>query len=233
MIDTSWQAIINKALSSLDEEYLEFLKQDKGYFPPYKHFLNAFKTLPKHKTKAILFGQDPYPRCESAIGYAFIDGKVENLFSKTGLSKEVNKATSLRNFLKMQLRAEGFLHVKPTQEAIANLPKENLIEHIMELKNNFEKNGILLLNRALIFTNKKDTRLHVKKFEPFMKSFLDSLKNEKLDLILFGNEAKTIRKLLPKNHNFKLISTPHPYNVSFINDEEVLEYFSKLKLMRV
>ncbi len=231
MIDKSWQDILQKSLNSLDSEYMKFLQKDEGYFPKYEHFLNVFKTLSRTHTKAILFGQDPYPREESAIGYAFIDGKVGDIFSHTGLSKEVNKATSLRNFIKMQLKAEGFLHVKPTQEDIANLPKENLIKTINELKNNFEKEGILLLNRALVFTNKKDTRLHVKAFKPFMKTFLGELKNEKLDLILFGNEAKTIKELLPLNHNFNLISTPHPYNISFIENEDVLGYFKNLKLM--
>jgi len=72
-VDASWKGILEKALNALDDEYLEFLKTDNSYFPDQKNFLNAFKTLPLEKTKYILFGQDPYPREESAIGYAFID----------------------------------------------------------------------------------------------------------------------------------------------------------------
>lgn len=230
MIQNDWKPIVDKALNSLDREYLEYLRQNKGYFPDFNNFLNAFKTLPKANTKAILFGQDPYPRKQSAIGYAFIDGMVEEIFSPSGFSKQVNRATSLRNFLKMQLKAQGYLHDVTTQEAIKNIPKDNLIKTITDLKNNFEKNGILLLNRALIFTDKKETRVHVKAFKPFMKSLLAQIKDMQIDLILFGNEAKTIHELLPQNHNFNLLNTPHPYNVSFIQNEVVLKHFSKIKL---
>lgn len=230
-VHPSWQKIVDTSLNALDEEYLNFLHVNKAYFPDKNNFLNAFKTLPKHKTKAILFGQDPYPRQQSAIGYAFIDGMVEEIFSQTGFSKQVNRATSLRNFLKMQLCVEGFLDKDTSQEAIAKLPKQNLINSIHELKNNFQKEGILLLNRSLIFTCKEDSKKHIKAFQPFMKAFLHQIAHESYHLILFGNEAKTITNLLPKNHNFTFIKTMHPYNVSFIEDVHVREYFSKLRLL--
>lgn len=231
MIDKSWQQIIQKGLDSLDREYWLFLQTDKHYFPDFENFLNPFKTLPKKDTKAILFGQDPYPRKQSAIGYAFIDGMVDEIFSQNGFSKAVNRATSLRNFLKMQLKAEKFLTDNVTQTAIKNLPKNVLIKSIIDLKNNFEHEGVLLLNRALIFTDKKRTKFHVKKFEPFIKSILHDLKDRQIDLILFGNEAQTINKLLPSLHSFNIINTPHPYNISFIENREAIEYFSKKKLV--
>lgn len=231
-IHNSWHRIVEKSLKALDKEYLEFLQTNKTYFPNKENFLNAFKTLPQSKTKAILFGQDPYPREKSAVGYAFIDGMVEEIFSDTGFSKRVNRATSLRNFLKMQLSVEGFLNDDVSQEAIAKTPKDKLINSIYELKNNFEKEGILLLNRALVFTSKTDSRFHIKQFRPFMKTFLQNIAHKDFTLILFGNEAKTIETLLPSKHNFTLIKTPHPYNVSFIKDEDVKLYFSQLKLIQ-
>lgn len=231
-VHESWQDIIDRSLHALDKEYLEFLHVNQDYFPNINNFLNAFKTLPKNKTKAILFGQDPYPRKESAIGYAFIDGRVKTLFSQKGFSKEVNRATSLRNFLKMQLSVEGFLSQDTSQEAIAGILKNSLINSIYELKDNFEKEGILLLNRALIFTCKQKSKTHINSFEPFIKVFLQSLLQEPYDLILFGNEAKSITKLLPTNHNFNLIKTMHPYNISFIKDLHVREYFSKFSLVK-
>lgn len=231
-VHQSWQNTINKCLKSLDEEYLNFLHVNKEYFPKKESFLNAFKTLPKEKTKAILFGQDPYPREKSAIGYAFIDGNVKEIFSQNGFSKEVNRATSLRNFLKMQLGVEGFLEKDTSQEAIANLSKQNLIGSIEELKNNFEKEGILLLNRALIFTCKQESKKHIKAFEPFIKTLLQELSCKPYDLILFGNEAKSITKILPPKHHFTPIQTIHPYNISFINNPLIREYFSKLSLVK-
>ncbi len=132
-VDKSWQEIIEYAYAGLRPEYREFLEKDEGYFPTCKNFLNAFKTLPLHKTKYILLGQDPYPREQSASGYAFIDGAVKTLFSDKGFSKEVNKATSLRNFLKMLLVADGYLKADDvSQEAISKLDKSHLVNSIDE-----------------------------------------------------------------------------------------------------
>ncbi len=231
-VHSSWQKIVDEAINSLDEEYFRFLLYDTSYFPNKENFLNAFSTLSLDKTKSILFGQDPYPREQSATGYAFIDGMVGNLFSSSGLSKNANKATSLRNFLKMQLKAEGLLQNDTSQEAIVKLDKTTLISTIWELKESFEAQGILLLNKSLIFTQKKDINRHMKSFEPFIRSFLNSIKDRDIELILFGNGAKSIEKLLPSKHNFTLLRAPHPYNVSFIDNEEVLSYFGTKKILK-
>ncbi len=231
-IHSSWRNIIDNALNSLDLEYRNYIKSSNDFFPNQDNFLNAFKSLSLNDTKAILFGQDPYPRQKSAIGYAFIDGMVEGIFSKNGFSKDVNRATSLRNFLKMQLKAEGYLSESVSQEAISKLDKKNLINSIYDLKDNFEKNGVLLLNRALIFTQKKDTNKHIKNFTPFMVSLLEALKMRKIDLILFGNGAKSIEKILPYKHNYTLIKAPHPYNISFISNEQVIKYFGQMQLLK-
>ncbi|NLC28154.1 MAG: uracil-DNA glycosylase, partial [Campylobacteraceae bacterium] len=96
---SSWEARIDAAINALSPEYRSFLEKSNNYFPT--KWLAPFSSLPLKKTKAILFGQDPYPRYESATGYAFIDGAVEEIFSSSGFSKKVNRATSLRNFFKM------------------------------------------------------------------------------------------------------------------------------------
>ncbi len=230
-IHKTWQNIINNALNSLDKEYLKYLQSWGDFFPDRDNFLNAFKSLDRKNTKAILFGQDPYPRQESATGFAFIDGLVEEIFTPTGFSKRVNRATSLRNFLKMQLKAGGYLTDDVSQEAIARLDKTNLISSIFDLRDNFHSQGTLLLNTSLIFTQKKDITKHMKNFKPFMKSLLESLKQREIELILFGNEAKKIEKILPKEHKFILFKAPHPYNVSFISDESVLKYFGQKRLL--
>ncbi|WP_458700719.1 uracil-DNA glycosylase [Sulfurospirillum sp. 1307] len=232
-VDESWQDIIEYAYDGLDSEYREFLENNRGYFPTYENFLNAFHTLKLENTKYILFGQDPYPREKSAIGYAFIDGNVKEIFSKTGLSKEVNRATSLRNFIKMLLLCEGVLKEDNLrQEAIAKLDKTNYINSIDELRVNFEKNGVLLLNTALIFTDKKDTKLHVKKFRVFIQRVLSRLDRNKIELILFGNMAKDIKKQIPISLEFKSFETLHPYNVGFIYESKVQEFFKPMRLLR-
>jgi len=227
----SWSELITRAYGSLDAAYREFLENDSSYFPNKENYLNAFKTLPRNEVKYILFGQDPYPREESAGGYAFIDEKVKRLFSDTGLSKEVNRATSLRNFIKMALVARGDLSVEDTsQDAIAALDKTALIDTITQLRINFEKNGILLLNTALIFTDKKSSNRHVKAWRPFMQSLLHDLKEENPKLILFGTHAQALKKYLPLEM-FETIEMEHPYNHSFISNKNVLNLFRPMKLL--
>jgi len=230
-VDVSWQEIIEYAYDGLSPKYREFLEKDEMYFPTFSNFLNAFHTLSLEKTKYILFGQDPYPRRESANGYAFIDANVKTLFSQNGFSKEVNKATSLRNFFKMLLLGDDYLKENNlTQEAISKIDKSEFIDSIDELRLNFERSGILLLNTALVFTCKEDTKLHVKEFRVFMQRLLSRLTEHNIELILFGSMAKDIKKSLPSALEFKTIETLHPYNIGFITDKKVQEFFKPFSL---
>lgn len=225
----SWHAILTKALLKLEPEYLEFVLSG-NYLPSQGRIFNAFKTLPKDDVKYILFGQDPYPREKSAIGYAFIDGAVSSIFNQNRLSKEVNRATSLRNFIKMALVANGLLNGENTgKDAIEKINKTGLINSIYELKDNFEKNGVLLLNAALVFENKKRSAYHIKKWKPFIKELLNSI-NPDIKLILFGNGAKAIKEDL--NPPQESIEMEHPYNISFINSPAAHKLFKKMNLLQ-
>jgi len=227
-VHLSWRNLLLKAILQLDIEYLEFILTQK-YLPSNGRLFSAFKTLPKENLKYILFGQDPYPREDSAIGYAFIDGKVREIFNSNGLSKDVNRATSLRNFIKMALVAKGLLDASDiTKENIVKIKKYELINSIYELKDNFEKNGVLLLNTALIFEDKKRSNHHIKKWKPFIKYLLNNI-DSTVELILFGNPAKKIKKELNLEH--KAYEMEHPYNLSFINSKEAQELFSKMDLL--
>ncbi len=229
-IDKSWQEIVQKSLEAMDKNYIEFIEQNSGFFPDKDNFLNAFKTLSLDKTKYILFGQDPYPREESAIGYAFIDGRVKEIFDKKGgFTKEVNKATSLRNMMKMLLYCKGELKDDFSKKAVKKVDNSKYINSIYELKDNFEKNGVLLLNRALIFTDKGSIKYHASEWKPFIQTLLEQIPNN-IRLILFGNIAKDIDKF-PASKRFKKILLPHPYNIKFITDKEVLKLFCPMKLL--
>ena len=231
MLDSTWKTLIEKAYTELSAEYREFLESNSGYFPSKTAYLNAFKTLPKHQVKYILFGQDPYPREESATGYAFIDGKVGEVFSSNGLSKAVNRATSLRNFIKMALVAEGQIDMDDlSQQRIASLDKSGYISSINELRRNFEKNGVLLLNTALIFTDKKASTKHIRAWQPFMRTLLEGLKEDAPTLILFGTHAKALKEAFDLEM-FETIEMEHPYNTSFISNPKAQKLFGPMKLL--
>jgi len=228
---TSWQPLLDEAYASLSQEYRTFLESNTDYFPTKENYFNAFKTLAREEVKYILFGQDPYPRKQSAGGYAFIDTHVKTLFSSNGLSKEVNRATSLRNFMKMALVASGDLDIEDTsQDAIVQVDKSQMIDSIEALRKNFEKNGVLLLNTALVFTDKKSSTKHVKAWRSFMYTLLKGLENENIKLILFGTHAKELKKHFPLER-FESIELEHPYNHMFIANPKALKLFSDMRLL--
>lgn len=228
VVDTSWQDDINGAFVTLSDAYRNFLEHG-NYFP--RNFLVPFTTLPKEQTKYILFGQDPYPREESASGYAFIDGAVENIFGDSGLSREVNRATSLRNFIKMAFVCRGERDV--SQSAIASLDKTHLIKTITQLRENFEKNGVLLLNASLVFTDKKSTPLHAKEWLPFMEKFLSCLETNDIKLILLGSFASLLHKQIASVQRFEVIVLEHPYNLSFVTNPKAHELFAPMNLLAI
>ncbi len=231
MSRSSWESVLTEAYASLESEYQRFLEKDKDYFPSKENYFNAFNTLSKEKVKYILFGQDPYPRKESAGGYAFIDTKVENLFSASGLSKEVNRATSLRNFMKMALVASDRLTTEDTsQEAITKLDKTEMIDSMDELRRNFEKNGVLLLNTALIFTDKKSSTKHIKAWKPFVQTLLNAMEEDAPKLILFGTHAKALKRQFTLD-KFETIELEHPYNHTFISNPKAIKLFGPMNLL--
>jgi len=232
-VDADWEPILLPALETLEEEYRGWLMQGRGYHPEREKMLAAFSTLRPSEVRYILFGQDPYPRVESATGYAFIDGRVKEIFSSSGLSKEVNRAVSLRNFIKMALVADGLLDPSDTsQAAIASLEKTEMISTMRELRSNFEKAGVLLLNTALVFSSKEESKRHIKSWRAFVRSFLGEMGSRSPRLILFGAHAGEIRKI-PGVAEMDAVEFEHPFNHSFVFNSRAHAFFGPMRLMRL
>jgi uracil-DNA glycosylase len=230
--DPSWHPCIKQALKSMSAAYLETLYQTNHWLPGPEAIFNAF-SLPVQQVNYVLFGESPYPRKESANGYAFWDQAVTQLWSESGLSKPVNRATSLRNIMKTLLVAEGLLDSKNTsQPDIAQIDKTTLIQTNAELFNNFLRHGFLLLNATPVLQT-TSVRKDATAWQPFMQYVLSFLCKERPDvqLILFGNIANAIDKFIP-THCSKKLYAEHPYNHSFIHNPQVLQFFSELHLLR-
>lgn len=225
---SDWKKILTNSLESMDQNYLQQLINSSDWLPGITHLFAAF-SLPLHKTKYILLGESPYPRSESANGYAFWDNAVDTLWSSKGLSKTVNRATSLRNWIKMLLVARGDLKMNYTsQECIANLDKHELVQTGEQLFNGMMDRGILLLNASLVYSPGK-VPYHARNWKPFMNTFLSqlSLANPSIQLILLGKIAETISSnKLPVG-----LIAEHPYNISFITNQKVIEFFKPLDLL--
>jgi len=231
-IDRSWEECLQKGLSQLDPLYLKSLSHSNEWLPGPQKIFNAF-SLPLNKVKYVLFGESPYPRAASANGYAFWDANVKELWSSTGMSKPVNRATSLRNILKMLLIAEGLLDPTDTgQEAIAKIDKTSLIQTNDAFFTHLLQQGFLLLNTTPVLQSgppQKDARA----WSPFMSQLLTCLLEyrPKTKLILLGRIASAIEALLPSSHTEKMYAE-HPYNLSFVTNPHVLNFFRPLHLLR-
>ncbi|MCD8524463.1 MAG: uracil-DNA glycosylase [Gammaproteobacteria bacterium] len=229
---SSWRLILEQALGRMDEQYLEFLLSDTRWLPGMDKVFNAFM-LPFEQVNYILLGESPYPRAASANGYAFWDQSVGEIWSTNGLSKSVNRATSLRNFIKMLLVAAKKIPIdKTTPQNIAKINKDSLIETNQELFEKLLASGFLLLNASLTLDN-TSVRLSSKQWKPFLREILLAIQKKRPipTLILLGNVAKHLAddvSTLP----FPKIIAEHPYNLSFISRPDVIQLFKPLNLLQ-
>lgn len=231
IVDASWRTCLEQGLASMDSQYLNTLSQAGDWLPGHNAIFNAF-TLPMNQTNYVLFGESPYPRQESANGYAFWDGAVRELWSAQGLSKKVNRATSLRNILKMLLVAEGLLQPDNTsQTAIAELDKSRFVQTNDAFFQNLIKHGFLLLNATPVLQSGSPT-LDAKAWHPFVATIIKCLLKSRpqVQFILLGKIANNISPLLAGTPN-DILYAEHPYNLSFIQNKKVINFFKPLHLL--
>jgi uracil-DNA glycosylase len=247
MAHSSWQPILLRGLDAMtgaDPAYLPSLAAD-SYLPTENRLFAAF-SLPLDAVHFVLFGEGPYPRVESATGVCFMDGAVESLWSEKGLSKQVNRATSLRNFMKMLLVTEGTLEPGNTSgEALQEVAGKTratgspYIQTLTELQANLTRHGFLLLNASLVFRAHVAPAKDAKAWLPFMKTVLDALadhadqKDRKPPtLVLWGKLAEQINAL-PMASRFPSVMSEHPYNLTFILNKPMQQLFKPMHLLRL
>jgi uracil-DNA glycosylase len=235
--DPSWRPHLRKGLEAVahaDPAYLPALAND-AYLPTEQRLFAAF-ALPLPSVRYVLVGEGPYPRAESATGVCFMDGAVGGLWSETGLSKPVNKATSLRNFMKMLLVADGRLQAGATGGAAlapvaAGVRHDGSIQTLAQLQDNLTAHGFLLLNASLVFRSHVAPAVDARAWLPFLQVVLDALAQSAPTLVLWGKIAEQVRKL-PGTERFAQVASEHPYNLSFIDHQAMQDLFRPMRLLR-
>lgn len=240
--DPSWHVDLLgglQAVADADVGYLDTLAQEH-YLPTRGRLLAAF-VQPFDAVRYVLIGEGPYPREASATGVCFMDGAVAGLWSDNGLSKPVNRATSLRNFIKMLLVAEGALQPDATTGgamatigAQAQAPGSGRVQTLAALQNNLIRQGFLLLNASLVFRTTVTPARDAQAWLPFLKTVLLALAERSTNppgLVLWGKIAGQINALegierLPR------IVAEHPYNLSFIRNRTMHEFFLPMALLQ-
>ena len=192
-IHPSWQPLIEQGLRLMNPSYLSELNQSTAnWLPGPQSLLNAF-SIPLDSVRYILLGESPYPRPQSANGYAFWDAAVTDLWSTSGLSKPVNRATSLRNFIKMLLVADQQLDQDTGQSAIAGVDKIAYAKTLSDLFGNMIHHGFLLLNASLVLSS-RPKQYDAKQWAPFIEFILHEISKHHpgVCIFVFGNFAQKI-----------------------------------------
>ncbi len=238
-----WQPVLAcglQAVAAADPAYLEQLAADH-YLPTGGRLFAAF-AQPLGAVRYVLVGEGPYPREESATGVCFMDGAVKDLWSSAGLSKPVNRATSLRNFMKMLMVADGLLAPDATGgEAVAAVAHRALaadstfIQTLPELQANLTQHGFLLLNAALVFRATVPPVKDAKAWRPLLETVLEALASRAGQpaptLVLWGKIAGWLDGLPAVSH-FSRSVAEHPYNLSFIQNVDMQSLFRPMHLLR-
>ena len=240
----SWRPILLRSLRDMavaDPQYLPLLVN--GAFLPTQGRLFAAFAQPIESVRYVLVGEGPYPREDSATGVCFMDGAVDELWSEQGLSKRVNRATSLRNFMKMLMVAAGLLAVESTKgdmiaavSAKARTAGSGFIQTLPDLQNNLTKQGFLLLNSALVFRPEVAPAKDAKAWRPLLNAVLDALLARGdlplPTLVLWGKIALWLEDLAPVAEFPKAIAE-HPYNLSFIAHTGMQQLFAPMRLLHL
>jgi uracil-DNA glycosylase len=243
--DVSWRPLLIEGLEAMmaaTPDYLPQLAQDQ-YLPTEQRLFAAF-ALPLNQVKYVLVGEGPYPRAESATGVCFMDGAVGGLWSEEsggGLSKPVNKATSLRNFMKMLLVADGQLQLSNTagdaMAAVSAQARSGAGSHILtlaDMQHKLTEQGFLLLNASLVFRSHVAPVKDAKAWLPFFQTVMAGLARQAATvptMVLWGKIAELLSKL-PVMKDFPQIVAEHPYNLSFIGNQAMHALFRPMRLLQ-
>lgn len=248
LADASWLDALRAGLAAMqaaDPAYLPALA-NSDYLPT-QHRLFAAFAQPRERVRYVLVGEGPYPRAESATGVCFMDGAVKSLWSDEpdgGLSKAVNRATSLRNFMKMLAVAAGELDVAQTGGAAMSVlaqrarnAPQTWIQTLAQLQANLENAGFLLLNATLVYRPDVAPLKDGRAWQPFLQRILQELAKAPQHgqplptLVLWGKIAQQL-EALPVLASLPKAVSEHPYNLSFIANTGMQQLFGPMNLLR-
>jgi len=236
-VHPQWRPVLLHACEAVDPNYLQALIDDPHWLPGPERLFAAFQR-DLQGVRYVLFGESPYPREASANGISFYDAAVTDLWSDTGLSKQVNRATSLRNILKTALVAEGLLvpseDGKISQSLVADVSKEQMVQTIEELFGALHQAGFLMLNTTPVLHPDRKPNKEAKFWIAFLERFLDALREaftgECPTLVLWGKIAEQIQAI-PCASTYPQLVSEHPYNLSFIHNPEMQAFFKEIQIL--
>ena len=205
----SWLDVLGTAepdFSQIDSG--ENFDSDHPVFPNFqsdrRHVFSAFDQLTPVNVKIVLIGEDPYPSISQATGRAFEQGDLRVWVPSAGNNQpSISCARSLQSIVqqlatfrtgcpsysasrggwdafKRDIRPEGWLN--------------NCIPAPPAVFDQWQREGVLMLNTALTFTKKSQQRDHAKLWRPFVRAVISCLacRQAATVFLCFGNKAWNI-----------------------------------------
>lgn len=186
LIPAPWREALSSAVAADSFKALEaFLTTEfatASIFPPREQLFAALEHTPPESVKAVILGQDPYPKPGHANGLAF------------SVSPGVKAPGSLRNLFQ-GLGADVYLP-KPTTGDLSK----------------WAERGVLLLNTVLTVREGEANSHKKKGWEPFTEAILQHVAALPGPIVFFcfGKPAEAmVTKLVDPNKHLVVV-TPHP-----------------------
>lgn len=216
-----WKTLLSKEIdfTSFDTKLEHLINQSSFLTPKPEFIFNVFDQVTPEQVRCVLFGEDPYPRLNSANGIAFWDTEINSWNDKTN-------GNSLKNILKALLVFKGLANYhQPIAECREIAEQENMIAP-PDLFRLWLKQGVLLINSSLTFAGSENKKEHFKLWQPFHKALIKVLNTNQTSpyYILWGRKAQQWEKeiLITIDEPSKIIKQGHPTFIhQFLNKNQI------------
>lgn len=197
----SWEEPLREVLENLPEAS-KFIgpARDKSIVPVRELTFQALKPNRPEALRVVVFGQNPYPRLESATGIAMFDNAFE-----TWDSKRFGSVVSMRCIIKAAAMAKYGIPVSTGMEELRALLREKDIVSPPEFFQSMLAQGVLLMNAALTIGGPGlSTANHNKFWQPVVNRVVQEIlrtKSEGDGAVVFawwGAESLKTKKVLAK-----------------------------------
>jgi uracil-DNA glycosylase len=205
----SWNTILNKLLKKYDIENKLIEENEKfnselEIYPKKELIFNAFSFFEITNLKVVIIGQDPYINENQAMGLCF------------SVPEGTKLPPSLKNVYKC---------INNTCDIEMDINNGNLTK--------WAEQGILLLNKTLTVFEKVSNS-HKKIWKGFAEDLIQHISNnsEGIIFVLWGNDAKKLKKYINETHYILENTHPSPLaRKSFIDCNHFTEINNILKKM--
>ena len=207
--ENSWNTILNKLLKKYDIENKLIEENEKfnselEIYPKKELIFNAFSFFEITNLKVVIIGQDPYINENQAMGLCF------------SVPEGTKLPPSLKNVYKC---------INNTCNIEMDINNGNLTK--------WAEQGILLLNKTLTVFEKVSNS-HKKIWKGFAEDLIQYISNnsEGIIFVLWGNDAKKLKKYINETHY--ILENTHPSPIarkSFIDCNHFTEVNNILKKM--